>query len=292
MPGVSKTKHLFLTALLALACAFSVPAANADDSSGYMDRMLMALSGQEPAPVPEPAPMAADPAPDIRPAAQNTLLPDPPAGGTSREPITELKLASSGNLPPAKPYENIAPEAGEAPRKTQTITASPDRTAGQAAPAIDAGAAYRLNIGDLLRVTVFGVTELTGSYRIDSAGAVTIPLVGELPARGRTKEDLQAEIARRLIDGGYYNSPSVTVEVLELAPFYILGEIENPGRYPYEPTLDIFKAIAIAGGYTPRAAKDKIVIIRDVNGKKTEIQADEGTQVLPGDSIKVKQRFF
>ena len=119
-----------------------------------------------------------------------------------------------------------------------------------------------------------------------------MPLIGEISTEGLNKLDLQDRITSALIDGDYFNAPKVTVEVITLTPFYILGEVKNPGSYEYEPGLDLFKAIAIAGGYTPRAVKDKATIIRKVDGEKIRIKADELTEILPGDSIKIKQRFF
>lgn len=285
MPNRTLSRLILAAATLSALCGFSATRAAAQDS-GYMDRLLMAASGQEPPPAPEPAAAEIeDPAP--MQTAGLPLLPGP-SGDDMAEPMGELELAS-GEMPDRKSYEDMAPEAGDTPQETGTITAEP---AESQTPALTTEPAYRLNVGDLLRITVYGVEDLSNAYRIDSTGSVTVPLVGEIPARGRLKEEIQAEIAKRLIDGGYYNSPSVTVEIMELAPFYILGEVNKPGRYPYEPGLDVIKAIATAGGHTPRAAKDKIVIIRDVNGQKTEIDAREDTEVLPGDSIKVKQRFF
>lgn len=287
MPNRNFSRLILATAVISALCGVSATRALADDS-GYMDRMLMAASGQEPPPAPEyEATEIVDESP-IQTAGL-PLLPDP-SGDAAQEPIAELELAS-GEISDRKTYEDITPEAGESPQETGTIIAAP-APAETTTPALATEPAYRLNVGDLLRITVYGVEDLSNSYRIDSTGNVTIPLVGEIPARGHLKEEVQAEIAKRLVDGGYYNSPSVTVEIMELAPFYILGEVNKPGRYPYEPGLDVIKAIATAGGHTPRAAKDKIVIIRDVNGHKTEIEAHEDTEVLPGDSIKVKQRFF
>lgn len=151
---------------------------------------------------------------------------------------------------------------------------------------------YELKAGDLLRIYVFGVEDLTGEFKISSNNYITMPLIGEISTEGLNKLDLQDRITSALIDGDYFNAPKVTVEVITLTPFYILGEVKNPGSYEYEPGLDLFKAIAIAGGYTPRAVKDKATIIRKVDGEKIRIKADELTEILPGDSIKIKQRFF
>lgn len=151
---------------------------------------------------------------------------------------------------------------------------------------------YKLSSGDHLRIMVFGVDDLSGEYKVDPTGHITIPLIGQISAIGLDKKSLQNLIKYKLISGNYYKDPKVTVEIIALQPFYILGEVRNPGRYDYVDGLDIFKAIAIAGGYTPRASQDKVMIIRKVHGDKIEIKASEDTPVLPGDSIKVKQRFF
>lgn len=297
---------LFLT-VCAIFSGMGTKMAQAEENSGYMDRMLQAMSGQELPPdsetdatpqnswVDEASQREIDSArgqsasPSATPLLPETSSPDEPL-----EPLTAID--DPENMVLAAHEDNVFERAPQdiQPSSGQTIIATPSGTAETAeesvlpTPASDDA----LNVGDLLRITVFGVEELTNTYRIDSKGVLTVPLVGDLEAKGKTKEQLQSEIAQSLIEGGYYNSPSVTVEVMELAPFYILGEVKNPGRYPYEPELDIFKAIAVAGGYTPRAAKDKVIIIRNVNGRKTEIEATEATEILPGDSIKVKQRFF
>lgn len=151
---------------------------------------------------------------------------------------------------------------------------------------------YTLRAGDVLKVFVFGVADLTGEFKISTSGNITMPLIGEVRAAGSNKSRLEDVITAKLIDGDYFNAPKVTIDVMTLTPFYILGEVKNPGSYPYEPDLDLFKAIAIAGGYTPRAVKEKAVIIRRIGNRKVKINADELTEILPGDSIKVKQRFF
>ena len=151
---------------------------------------------------------------------------------------------------------------------------------------------YELQAGDFLRIHVFGIEDLSGEYKIDTKGDVTIPLIGEIHAKGLNKTDLKHTIAQKLIDGGYYKDPKVTIEIIAMQPFYILGEVKIPGSYEYRSDLNIFKAIAIAGGYTPRASKGKIIIIRKIHGEAIQIKATEQTPVLPGDSIKIKQRFF
>lgn len=151
---------------------------------------------------------------------------------------------------------------------------------------------YTLKPGDFLRIFVFGAEELTGDFKLDASGNIEIPLIGEIYASGMNKEELKERITELLVNQGYYNDPKVTIEVIAMQPFFILGEIKNPGSYEYQVDLNVFKAIAIAGGYTPRAVKNKAIIIRKINGDRIEIKATEDTPLLPGDSIKIKQRFF
>lgn len=152
--------------------------------------------------------------------------------------------------------------------------------------------AEALHAGDEIKLYVFGVDDLTGNFKIDTSGHLTLPLIGEIKAEGLSKRDLEYNITKKLIEGQYYNDPKVTIEVVALQPFFILGEVKNPGSYPFMSDLDVFKAIATAGGYTPRAKKGKVTIIRKVDGKKTKIEAEEMDSIQPGDSIKVDQRFF
>lgn len=187
----------------------------------------------------------------------------------------------------SKPYvmhENqSAPSASE--EKTTAKTTEHTTTSSPNDPS-------RLNAGDHLRIYVFGVPDLTGEFEVDTKGMITMPLIGEIKAEGLDKNELQNTISKLLINGQYFNDPKVTVEIIALQPFYILGEVNSPGSYPYVADLDVFKAIAIAGGYTPRASKEKITIIRKVHNEKTKIKATEDTPLLPGDSIKVEERFF
>ncbi len=149
-----------------------------------------------------------------------------------------------------------------------------------------------LAAGDTINLTVYGEEELSGEYLLDNRGSITVPLIGVVQAAGLSKTELQDVIAEALKTEQFLEKPYVTVTATRLQPFYILGEVRTPGRYDYEPTLDVFKAIALAGGYTPRAAKSKIIITRLRDGQKTRFYAVENTDLLPGDSILVKQRFF
>lgn len=151
---------------------------------------------------------------------------------------------------------------------------------------------YTLNPGDSVKLTVYGEDTLNGTYALDPAGTMTVPLIGQVEAGGLTKEDLQTKIAKALVSAKYLTKPLVTVDIIAMRPFYILGEVKNPGSYPYQPSLDVLKAVATAGGYTPRAAKGRILIDRGTGNSRQRLNAIESTPVLPGDSITVRERIF
>ena len=120
-------------------------------------------------------------------------------------------------------------------------------------------AAYHLDAGDRLRVVVYGQEGLTNTYAIDAGGSITMPLIGAVPARGRTPAGLAAEISARL-RRGFIRDPSVAVEIESYRPFFILGEVAAPGQYPYVPNMTVESAVAIAGGFSPRARRDRVTL--------------------------------
>ncbi len=154
------------------------------------------------------------------------------------------------------------------------------------------GALLRLSPGDKINLIVYGEETLSNTYMLDEDGNINVPLAGVVKAGGLTKKDLQDKIADILLNEGYQQKPYVTVEINALRPFYINGEIGSAGSYPYQPTLDIFQAVAIAGGFTPRADEGKILVTRTKDGQKYRFYANADTPVWPGDSIMVYQRLF
>ena len=165
--------------------------------------------------------------------------------------------------------------------------------AGNPRPAPDASfeAPYTLDGGDKLRVTVFGQEGLTNSYIVDAAGNISMTLIGTVPARGITTVDLSRRIAERLRNG-YIRNPHVSVEVEAYRPFFILGEVNAPGQYPYVPNMTVEAAIAIAGGYAPRAHKADVLIGRSYNGEVMRGRVPPDFPLRPGDTITVKERWF
>lgn len=147
---------------------------------------------------------------------------------------------------------------------------------------------YVLGPGDLIRVTVFGHEDLSGEFQVGSNGRVSLPLVGEFTASGLTLSRIEQDIVNRL-DPDYLKNPRVAVEVLSYRPFYILGEVNQPGSYPYVNGMRVINAVALAGGFTYRAQEDDLWITR-TDGEREE--AGPTTLVRPGDVIEVPERFF
>ena len=161
---------------------------------------------------------------------------------------------------------------------------------GYAAPA-RYDASYHLDAGDKLRVVVYGQEGLTNSYAIDAGGSITMPLIGAVPARGRTTAGLAGEIAARLRNG-YIREPSVAVEIEAYRPFFILGEVTQPGQYPYVANMTVETAVAIAGGFAPRAFRQTAIVTRFVNGEQVRMTVPITCPIRPGDTVNVQERWF
>ncbi len=152
-------------------------------------------------------------------------------------------------------------------------------------------AAYHLDTGDRLRVVVYGQEGLTNTYAIDAGGAITMPLIGAVPARGRTPAGLAAEISASL-RRGFIRDPSVAVEVESYRPFFILGEVAAPGQYPYVPNMTVESAVAIAGGFSPRALRDRVTVTHHDGSGTARFVVPPGTSINPGDTVLVGERWF
>ncbi len=150
---------------------------------------------------------------------------------------------------------------------------------------------YKLGSGDRVRVTVFGHEDLSGEFEVDGSGNVSLPLIRNVTAHGLTVSELEQTIIDRL-KPDYLKDPSVSVDVLNYRPFYIYGEVNQPGSYAYVNGMTVVKAIAMAGGFTYRAKKSRVGIIRANDASKTPQEAGRDTLVLPGDVIEVPERFF
>jgi len=201
-------------------------------------------------------------------------------------------LALSGCMRTAAPVAVAQPGDLDSMAYGQSsgIAPAPIAVAYAAAPA-RYDAAYLLDAGDKLRVVVYGQEGLTNSYAIDAGGSITMPLIGAVPARGRTPAGLAAEITGRL-RRGYIREPSVAVEVEAYRPFFILGEVAAPGQYPYVPNMSVESAVAIAGGFSPRALRDRVTLTHTDGSGSSRLVVPLGTALSPGDTVLVGERWF
>jgi polysaccharide biosynthesis/export protein len=203
---------------------------------------------------------------------------------------------------PYRPAPVVADSGGGAIAALRSSFAGPSR-AYAPAPVVYAAApmpmpvpvaydtAYHLDAGDRLRVVVYGQEGLTNTYAIDAGGSITMPLIGAVPARGRTPARLAADISAKLRNG-FIREPSVAVEIEAYRPFFILGEVAAPGQYPYVPNMSVESAVAIAGGFSPRARRDRVTLTHtDASGSMRTV-VPLGTAISPGDTVLVGERWF
>jgi polysaccharide export outer membrane protein len=213
------------------------------------------------------------------------------------EPQSDLDSLAYGPAPAASARYEVADSGGAVSALRNAFAASPQR-AYAPAPAYAAvpepvayDTSYKLDAGDKLRVVVYGQEGLTNSYAIDAGGSITMPLIGAVHARGRTPAGLAAEITAKLRNG-YIREPSVAVEIESYRPFFILGEVAAPGQYPYVPNMSVESAVAIAGGFSPRARRDVVTLTHTDGSGSMRVAVPLGTAVGPGDTVLVGERWF
>ena len=213
-------------------------------------------------------------------------------------PRSDLDAMAYGQ-PSSYPAQQTADSGGAIAALRTSLANSPRTTYAAATPATYAAApaavphdpSYHLDAGDKLRVVVFGQDGLTNSYAIDAGGSITMPLIGAVAARGKTPAGLAADISARLRNG-YIREPSVAVEVETYRPFFILGEVAAPGQYPYVPNMSVESAVAIAGGFSPRARRDSVTLTHSDASGTGRFTVPLGTQLGPGDTVLVGERWF
>ena len=222
------------------------------------------------------------------------------SGPVAVAPRGDLDSMAYGETHAPAPVAVVDSSGGGAISALRSAFAAAPRSAYAYAPApvayaepapVQYDASYHLDAGDKLRVVVYGQEGLTNSYAIDAGGSITVPLIGSVPARGRTPAGLAAEISSRL-RGGFIRDPSVAVEIEAYRPFFILGEVAAPGQYPYVPNMTVESAVAIAGGFSPRARRDHVTVTHtDASGTGRYV-VPPGTPVSPGDTVLVGERWF
>ena len=151
---------------------------------------------------------------------------------------------------------------------------------------------YRLGPGDQVRIITFGEDQLTGQFRVSDSGTIAIPLLDTVKASGLTSQELATNITNELKRRQLFRDPSVAVEVVEYRPIFVLGEVNKPGQYPYQPQMTVLTAVAIAGGFTYRAVRDDASVLRDTKGQPVEGLAMRTTLLQPGDVLTIFERNF
>jgi polysaccharide export outer membrane protein len=190
--------------------------------------------------------------------------------GCGANPLGGLFGRSGGTSANAAGPAGTAPRAGEVPHDLSE---------------------YRLGPGDQVQVNVYGQPDLTGKLEVSGDGMVAMPLIGPMQAKDLTVVELARTIAA-VLDRNYLVDPKVSVEVQKYRPFSVLGQVSNPGRFPYAARLDVREAVAMAGGFTRRARTNSMAIYRHTALGQIEIEATPDTPVLPGDTVEIWRRLF
>jgi polysaccharide export outer membrane protein len=151
---------------------------------------------------------------------------------------------------------------------------------------------YHLGAGDQVRIITYGEDNLTGEFRVNDSGNIALPLVGAVHAAGLTSGGLETAVAAALRHGNLVRNPSVAVEIIAYRPVYVLGEVNKPGQYAYQPGMTVVTAVAVAGGFTYRAIEGYAAIVRVADGRSIEGRARRQDFVQPGDVITVFERRF
>lgn len=153
------------------------------------------------------------------------------------------------------------------------------------------GSAYQLGAGDKVQIHVFGEDDLSLEVRLSDAGTISYPFLGELKVLGMTARGLETLIIRKL-KGPYLVDPKVNISIIEYRPFFIGGEVKKPGGYLYQPGLTLRKAVSLAGGFTERAANNKVYVVRENDTTKSPKSLGLDDPIYPGDSISIERSFF
>lgn len=154
------------------------------------------------------------------------------------------------------------------------------------------GASYRLGSGDKIKVTVFGEDDLSGVYLVNEDGFISFPLIEEVPVKDRNVVEVRKILSDKLSDG-YLVAPSIAIEIAEFRPVYVMGEVRIPGRYAFTADMSVRNVVAVAGGFTYRAAENDVTVTRQsADGQEVRMRLDMDERLQPGDVIVVRERFF
>jgi polysaccharide biosynthesis/export protein len=258
-----------------------------------LDEMTYGQPGPRPQYGPPPGHRRASPPPQQQPSYAPAPAHRPPQGyrpvpvpayaspPPSYRPAPTYRPAPSYYRPPPVAYRRVPPPSYPMQRPVRYV---PMMKLPEDGP-------YTLDTGDKLRVVVFGQDTLSNTYLVDAAGQITMPLIGAVNARDATTQGLAAAVRNKLASG-FIREPSVAVEVEIYRPFFVLGEVTYPGQYPFVPHMTVENAVAIAGGFTPRATKSSVTVTRRIQGMPRRFPMPLGYTMRPGDVITVGERWF
>jgi len=150
---------------------------------------------------------------------------------------------------------------------------------------------YKLGAADQIRVLVYNEPNLSGEFLVNSDGNLSLPLIGDVPAAGRTTAEIRKDIEEKLANG-YLKSPQVSIDVLVFRPYFILGEVNKPGDYPYTPGLTVLKAVATANGFTYRADEKHVYLKHPGQTTETKYPISSDLPLGPGDTVRIGERYF
>ena len=163
---------------------------------------------------------------------------------------------------------------------------------GLAAIPAPPGGEYRVNTGDTLKIAIQDLGAADGEYVVDDTGSISLPMVKQIEVRGLTFREIGTKIENQYRSTGILNAPVVNVQPAMLRPFYVLGEVNRPGEFSYRQGMTVLAAISAAGGYTYRASSGDVEVTRNIDGREVTGRADETTLIMPGDRIRVFERWF
>jgi len=268
---------------LLLLCTFAVTAAGcAGGPAGWTPAPWVPVAAAPP----RPMMVAPAPPPGIDSTIYGSVAPPAPVPAHVVAAPSGRGLLMTSAIPAPAPRLVRAPFVAPAPR----LIAVPVGPVAFAPVAPD-NRPYTLDSGDRLRIVVFGQDGLSNSYVVDASGHIAMPLIGTVSARGVTTDELSSRIADRLRQG-FIKEPHVAVEIEAYRPFFILGEVGQPGQYPYVADMTVETAVAIAGGFGPRAYRRTVTITRVIHGQQVRLKVPVSYPIRPGDTVNIQERWF
>ncbi len=214
--------------------------------------------------------------------------PTAPAAKPDAHPPMRYSVEDEGPGPlTANPPATPQPQAGTRAQRYSVQNIS----APEQATVTGRSQGYRLGTGDKVHVTVYGESDLTGDYEVAGNGRIAFPLIGEVQAGGLTAPQFGNELTGKL-SAGYLKDPRVAVEVTTYRPFYIIGQVNRPGRYAYADGMTAMNAVGLAGGFTSEATEADVYIRHEGQTKEVEMPANDTTAIAPGDVVRVAESPF